>query len=331
MTLNFIMLTSVLGQAASNFIQNGAEEVIFRGAAALASIFAGFSLLHVLMHYFQGTTNSINFTTIIRPILMVILVANFQTLVLQPWQWCAGHVAALCETGAINQRGYFSNAAQTALNNCATKVIGKDNVEGDKGKSVVGRVIDGSLDLSAELEKFVNKLKVKGFCGLTGVTFSEDMENKDIPLALFILALFAWIANWLMYIVQIAFTIYSKLFLYILGIMGVISFTIGTLNAFKDSIKTWMASYLKVSLWLPLFHLCCSFIYGAAGSMMTSSVDISAASLPFIEMIATFFILKQVVFKIDTMSDMIVSGGSNAGAGIAGESVKSIRQTIRLR
>lgn len=316
------------------------NETLFRGAAALAAIFAGIALLRIYAQYIKSSAADLQIFDFLRPLVLLLLVANFNSFVLKPWQYMAGRLAALCDSGTQVSLANYTDASTKALEKSVvnTKAAqGKERWESAqdyRSDKKVGAKVDeffgklGALTSLEGMEYFVNKMKVKAYCGMTGVKFNEEtMSTKDIPLNLFFFGICAAIANLLMYILSISFQVYAKATLYILSYVGILSFTLGIFEPFKGSIAAWLGSYLKVSLWIPLFHLMCSYIYSVGSSFILNSASVDGMK-DFIVMLASFFVMLIMTFRIDTISDMIVSAGSNVGSGGAGAATTTMKSKV---
>ena len=143
------------------------------------------------------------------------------------------------------------------------------------------------------------------------------------------------------YLLMIAFTILSKIWLFLVGLGGGIAFTASVLSGGWSPLITWVKTYVSVSLWVLVGGICMSLVNGigvslfnnmiieptqnllnsmSGATMVYSSLVSSMLMLVFASIIMIFFLTAikiLLLVKVPVIINTWIPGGNAAGGGFS--------------
>lgn len=231
--------------------------VFGNAAVILAATMCAFSVLKVAYDYIQGTTAS-NYWSVLRPIVVLLLVCQFNTLVLKPFTGMVNIFTREVAAGAGTvDKTYWK---QMQDNNTTMIAAGKRTInddyqkdlkELDEDKSAIGKIL-------YKVKVWLKKV-LRHFLNCSTLTVGTVLSG-----ALLI------IAKVLLFVQQML----SALYLAIMAVIGPFVFALSIMPGFEGGIKSWIARYIQVSLWVPVGYL----IMGLNLSLGTCFANAAAAT-----------------------------------------------------
>lgn len=215
-------------------------------ASLLAAILCGVVMLKIAHDYMEG--QGITLWTLVRPLVILVLVCNFNSLVATP-------VHGLCN---IFTKSMSSKVEVTADEYCVTLGKGlKDSFDtGWRRTKNNFEQTARELDLANQTEdqtgwqRFWSKVKIVGGGVLSAYTNCvlsiNDMAN--LFAAELIMALLLFVMKFVIFMQQITCYVY----LILLMLLGPFSFALAILPAYQNNISSWLAKYIQTCFWIPV-------------------------------------------------------------------------------
>ena len=144
------------------------------------------------------------------------------------------------------------------------------------------------------------------------------------------------------YLLMIGFTIFAKIWLYLVGLGGGIAFTASVFSGGWSPLITWSKTYISVSLWVVVAGICMCLVNGIGASLFNDyiieqvsymiakgwdgtvegwtalSVNVVSTLLWGVVMIFLLVVLKIILLsKVPVIINTWIPGGNAAGAGFS--------------
>lgn len=219
-------------------------------ASLLAAILAACVLLKIAHDYMEG--QGVTLWTLIRPLVLLIVVCNFNTFVATP-------VHGLCNIFTKS----MSAKVETSYKDYV-QVIGNGVKESfDHGWQKTQQAVDETLE---KLNGETPNTEDKGFWGrawdktkmtIGGVFsgyFHVKMSIKNfvyLGFATFLVTVLTLIAKCVVFLQQVSCYVY----LILLMLLGPFSFALSILPSYGNSISSWLAKYIQTCFWIPMGQL----------------------------------------------------------------------------
>lgn len=223
-------------------------------AIIIAAMMCAFSVVKVAADYIQGTTAS-NAWEVMRPIVILVIVCGFNTFLLKPF------------SGMVN---IFTRDMASAC--------GK--VDADYWKAMENNSLKLSSlqkekinnDYEAELQDLKDDSSVIGlFFRKVGIWFKKVMMHflniSTMSIGTILGGALFIIAKILLFVQQML----SALYITILGLVGPVIFALSILPGFEGGIKSWIARYIQISLWIPIGYLVMAINLSISTSIVSSA------------------------------------------------------------
>ena len=302
--LNISHIIDVLEMIRSLMI-NDYLGVIMDAASVLAALLAGWAFIRISHDYVEG--QGVTFWMFVKPLLIVVLVCNFDMFVLKPV-----HVMTtlftdqLTESTAKAQTGFFQATAQVARKQFSSplnrvKATANDDVsntpELDQGRSEdeeEGGFWKGMKKIGAAIWAASTRISLSareiGFVSITNVLYG--------------------LLNLLMHIVYYVQICLCYIFLILYGLLGPFTFAFSILGPFSRGIADWIARYIQTAFWIPVGQII--FLVGNQIMLHTAEIingnvgalgSLSANAGPLAGVLSTFNIGSwfSIIFMLATM------------------------------
>ena len=297
-------------------------------ASLLAAILAACVLLKIAHDYMEG--QGVTLWTLVRPLVLLVLVCNFNTFVATP-------VHGLCNI--------FTKSMTTNVDisfDQYKSMLGKGMMESfNHGWQKTQQAVDQTLrDLEAETPVAEEKswvaraaTRVKDvlggvFCGLMNVKMS--IENfVYLGLATLLISFLILLAKIVIFSQQVSCYIYLML----LMLLGPFSFALAILPSFSNSIGSWLAKYIQTCLWIPMGQLVLFINYQLMLTFLNQADDAYGFGMQWIAVACSIVCIFNVLSVPKICNYVIDSTGANGAhsqpASIAARTVGwAVRKVI---
>lgn len=228
-------------------------------AIILAATLCAFTVLKLAYDYIQGNTQT-SYWSVLRPLVILILVCQFNTIILRPFTGIVNvftrEVAA--QAGNVDME-YWKNMQKNNLDIVASKKRGINN-EYDKELREIGE--DKSV-----VGKFFYKIKL-----WLKKVLMHTLNCSTMTIGAIIGGLLMLIAKILLFVQQML----SALYLTILSIIGPFIFALAILPGFEGGIKSWISRYIQIALWIPVGYVIMALNLALGTSFSKSAVAAGA-------------------------------------------------------
>ena len=239
-------LTEVLEACRSMIIDNNLQ-IFIKVASVLAALTAAWAYIKISHDYMEG--QGVTFWMFVKPLLIVILVCEFNTFVLHPIH-AVTHI--FTEDLTIRTRECTNNWA-TSMTKLAEKVNESDfnplllNLAEESGQT------DETPDSKSEdgfWSKAWSKIK-KWSTGLWAGLMRVSVSNaffRSVGFTTILYSVLLFIMN-IVYNCQVC-VCYILLIIY--GLLGPFVFAISTIEHFSRGIGDWISRYIQTAFWIPV-------------------------------------------------------------------------------
>ena len=230
-------------------------------AIILAATMCAFSVLKVAYDYIQGTTQT-NYWQVLRPLIVLLLVCQFNSIVLRPFTGIVNVFTREVAAGAGQvDASYWKQMQQ---NNISMIAAGKKTINDDYDRELSELKQDKTV-----LGKFFYKVKV-----WLKKVLKHFLNCSTMTLGTVIGGILMLIAKILLFVQQML----SALYLTIMAIIGPFVFALAILPGFEGGIKSWISRYIQLALWVPVGYLIMSLNL-SLGTTFASAAAASGATL----------------------------------------------------
>ena len=221
-----------------NTVIDGKLGAVMSIAAILAAMMAAAAVLKVASDYIQG--QSVGVWQLVRPLVLLALVCQFNTLVLRPLNSIVNiFTRDLTESVNISTQEYVSQWASNMAGVEAYALRASDDAQ------------------AAALEELANS-----DTGPIGKFFAKIWEGiKKFVKNFFSVTSFgvgALIGAVLFLIVKIllfAQQVLCALYITIAGLIGPLIFALAILSGYSTGIRSWIARYIQIAMWVPIGYI----------------------------------------------------------------------------
>ncbi len=310
-------------------------------AATIAGLIAGVSLLKMAHDYVAG--QGLTFWELVRPFVMLMLVANFNTFVASPLHRVAiigtngmSNLVESSEKNFYNQlgttlRSTFSNsaaAAGDAIGNAIGNMDGGnesgdswwDSVKGFLSKG--GKTVLSGLTTAATaamswvfdfFKLFIGAIlsPITGAACAVAIKAGVPINPSDIflyPLTsiLSLLAVFA------LELYTLGLYCQCYIFLTLLCLLGPFSFALSILPAYRQQASSWIARYINILLWVPISKIVIFVGYFILKEIAGLEAGMGAGE-SWVLLVCIFVVIKSLK-SIPTIASYIVESAGSGGA-----------------
>jgi len=207
-------------------------------SAILAAIMASFTLIKVSSEYIQG--HRLSLWKLIRPLVMLALVCQFNTLVLNPLNSLVNiFTRDLSESVNISTKEYLSQWSSNMMEveKYALKSAADAKTEAleELANSDMGPVGKFFAKIWEGIKKFVSNL----------LSLSTMTVGTIIGGILFLLVK----------ILLFAQQVLCSLYLTLMGLLGPVIFALSITSGFIQNVRNWFARYIQIAMWVPISYL----------------------------------------------------------------------------
>ncbi len=294
-------------------------------AAAVGGIFAAFVLLKMAHDYMEGQGLSLG--SVLRPFFILLCICNFNSFVITPLHYvCNVFTEGVSNMASITCEDYVTQLGKNAWT---------------RTKSLPNKVVHTYSEHKKEIEEeqhIKRNGKERSWIGKAWDKFSAVTVSAvlgiaegagsilDGAVALPIELIFGALLTVLLRFIVFGQQIYCYVYLILLSLLGPFAFAFGILNSFSSSIRSWIARYIQVALWIPVgqiimfisFQILCNFASIAAGFTFGTSL---------IELIALAVAIMNVLAVPKICAYVIDSTGTNEAHGTVNNAAKAAAAT----
>ena len=224
-------------ESVRDIILNEKVSAVIDIAGIIACIAASIAVIKVVLHYFEG--HNLNAWEIGKPIILMLMVCNFNTVVLKPVDAIVNIISRETikimdvDTGDYIVRWSESMNTMTILN------IVNNEMNYQK-----------ELEAIAENDSVIGKFFAKLWYGIKKFIL-HFFSVKSMTLAGLIAAILFTLVKVLLFAQQILCCLYLTLN----GIFGPFVMAISIIPGYEGGMKGWIARYLQVALWVPIGYI----------------------------------------------------------------------------
>lgn len=226
-------------------------------AIILAATICAISVLKMAYDYIQGTTQT-NYWQILRPFVVLLLVCQFNTIVLKPFTSIVNVFTREMAAGTDEVDAAYWN-----------KMLDNNLAMYNASKNTINDTYEQEMKELEEDSSFFGELLFKVRLWFKKVLM-HFLSISSMSIGSAIAAALMLIAKVLLFVQQMLSCIYLTL----MAIVGPFIFALAILPGFESGIKNWISRYIQISLWVPIGYL----IMGLNLSLATSFADSAAAS-----------------------------------------------------
>jgi len=225
-------------------------------ATVIAALLCGAVFLKISHDYLSG--RGITLWEIVRPLVLLVLCANFNTFVAGPLHaTCNLMTKSMSRTvnisgsqvtkklGAAIKKQFENSQAATVENVTSTVDLLKTTWQNTVGTQ---ETFGGKLKWG-----FVNAL-VAPFTVMTGIKREAVIACDFVGFSM-IIGLVESVLYWLMRLFMFGQQVYCYVYLSILTLLGPFAFALGVYPGFQHSVNNWIARYVQICFWIPVGQL----------------------------------------------------------------------------
>lgn len=309
-------------------------------AATLAAVFAGIVLLRLAHDYVSG--QGLTFWELVRPFVLFLLVARFNTFVADPLHRVVNIFSAGIERQADKGFGDYAGKVSTFLANSISQTkteMGRHLGGGSTSSASQADGVSGSSNSSGSSigQWFSDRArdvgnyaleKVKAFFDWIGrgvadfVTTISNMcgfglNSSDIEQHPFLMIL-GLLLTGAMKLVLFAQQCQCYVLLTILTLLGPFAFALSIFQPYRSSATSWIARYISISLWIPIGQIVMFVSYKLLD--MVAGMELSAGATEPLLTVCAIIVSIMCIRQVPTMTSYVVesagSGGAENGTGI---------------
>lgn len=207
-------------------------------SAILAAMMAAVALIKVSSDYIQG--HKMSLWKIIRPLVMLALVCQFNTLVLNPMNSIVNiFTRDLAEAVNISTKDYLSQWSSNMM-----------EVEKYALRSASDTQTEALEELANSDMGPIGKFFTKIWEGIRKFV-SDLLSLSSFGVGTLIGGILFLFVKVLLFAQQILCSLYLTL----LGLLGPFIFAISILNGFITGMRNWFARYIQIAMWIPIGYL----------------------------------------------------------------------------
>ena len=283
-------------------------------AAALACIFGAWSVLSTARDFIRGA--EIDLWDVLKPVAIVILVMNFNTLALKPVELVTKIAGRAAVTMTDTRDGAFVRKWSESLKQMA-----------------VANAVNAELDYEEELKEIASDRSAFGrFFSKTGLAMKKVVRQmlgvKSLTFAGMVGGILFMLAKALMFLQWMICYVYIVLN----SLLGSFSLAMSMLRPFSNSFHTWAARHIQIMLWVPMGLLVMAVALGitsVAGNVMVAremdlGMEWMMIGMQIVTIVSIASVPKLVGWPIDS------SGTNDAHGSLSHIGKAAIRKVAKL-
>lgn len=258
-------ITDALEQVRETIINDNLG-IFSKVAVVLAAMLAAWSYIKLSHDYMEG--QGVTFWQFTRPVLLVILVMNFNTFVLHPF-----HSITSVFTEDISLRTMDAQDSWTQSMGNLWKNVNEETGLGAAREKINKALEESGLqteEAEGWWEKGWNRIKrvaVSAFAAMAHVSVSlQQIEKASLSSLLYS------ILTPIMYFVYYCQVIMCYILLTIYSLLGPFIFSISILERYSRGIGDWIARYVQTAFWIPIGQI----VFLIAGKIMSNLTSLTS-------------------------------------------------------
>ena len=235
--MNTVLSTWSTLEAVRSSVLSGKLGAITSVAAVLAGIMAALALLKVTDDYING--HGVTGWDIVKPLVLLLVVCNFNSFVLTPVNSLVNIFTKSISSGVdVSNQQFITQWGH----NIAT--IGAQNM----------KQIDDDYESSiAELSQ--DKSPAGKFFAKLWLGIKKALMNLFSVSTLSIATIIGGLLFLLVKILLFAQQVLCYIYLTVIGLIGPIVFALAIISPYSSGIKSWIARYIQVAMWIPMGYI----------------------------------------------------------------------------
>lgn len=274
--LTFADLIEVLEEIRAFIIEDELDTFI-RIASVLAAFCAAWAYIKISHDYIEG--QGVTFWTFLKPLVIFLLVCNFNTFVLGPVHYLTTLFTEDLSAQSVKAQDGFCRSVGKAYSSVYQEglhaVVAEWNDHFDKeeaNKDAQGQAVDtGRIE---EEEPTVWQRLKRWFGGVMAVACKVSVSAKNLDNLSLTCVLFGFL-NIVMHFIYYCQICLCYVYLAIYGLLGPFTFAFSILNNYSRGISDWIARYVQTAFWIPVgqvLFLICSVMMENMGKIINSDV-----------------------------------------------------------
>lgn len=282
-------------------------------SAILAAMMAAISLIKLSSEYIQG--QGVTLWQLLRPLVMLVLVCQFNTLVLNPINSLVNiFTRDLSESVNVSTKEYISQWSSNMI-----------EVEKYALKSASDAQAEALEELANSDMGPIGKFFVKFWEGI-----KKFVSNLLSVSSMTVGAIIGGILFLLVKILLFAQQVLCALYLTIMGLLGPVIFAVSIMSGFISGIRNWIARYIQIGMWVPVGYMILYINLQIGNSFLKNISSIGGTDLST----EWFMIALQVVALVSVASVPKIAGwiiestGTNDAHGSMSQPMRTIARKL---
>lgn len=297
-------------------------------AATLAALFAGIILLRMAHDYVSG--QGITFWELVRPFVIVFLVANFNTMVASPLHRIVNigtmGLTRVAETESDKYYRVLGEVVKNTYTNAKPEdnPFSSDNAQNGEGKGKwfknlfkeMGSTIwDAISKLFKKIMDFIlsGAVAVAKKCGM-GIDNTDELAT-DYPFISLLCLLFTFYLRLVIFMEQCA--CYVNLAL--LTLLGPYAFALSIFQSWRSRASSWIGAYISTALWIPIQQIVLTISYYLLGRIGALELNFES-SAPWLTL-CCIWVSITMLHKVPSLAGNIIdaaASGMDSGPSATG-------------
>jgi len=296
-----------------NTVIEGKLGAIMSIAAILAAMMAAAVILKLSSDYIQG--QSIGIWQLVRPLALLVLVCQFNTLVLRPLNATVNiFTRDLTESVNVSTKEYVSQWSKNMAGVEAYALKSSEDIQAAALEELAGSD-------TGPIGKFFTKIweGIKKFV-------RDFFSLSSFGVGALIGAILFLIVKVLLFAQQVLCSLYIT----IAGLIGPIIFALAILTDYGQGIKHWIARYIQIAMWVPIGYMIMYINLQVGNVFLKNVADLGGTDLST----EWFMIALQIVALVSIASVpkisawVIESTGANDAHGSMSQPVRSVARKL---
>ena len=295
-------------------------------ATVVAALLCGAVFLKISHDYLSG--KGITLWDILRPLVLLLLCANFNTFV-------AGPLHATCNLMTASMSRSVDVSGRQVMGRIGASIRRQfDNSQMAQVQNFGQTVEQIKTDLQREPAQnsgFWDKIKTGAGNVVMAVTHAVTGIEKARLLSLdfigttAIVGILESVLYWIMRLVMFGQQVYCYIYLSILTLIGPFAFALGVYPGFSHSVTSWIGRYVQICFWIPIGQLVMYCNYWMLDTIASMGVDAMFGDKWL--MVAASLVCIMNVSAVPQIASFVVESAGDSGA--MGSANASIRETFQ--
>lgn len=282
-------------------------------ASGIAGIMAGLTVLKNYNGFVKG--DGIDFMLLFKPIMMLVLVCNFNLLVMRPFDSVINiFIRGITETASVTNEEYLSQW--------------KENIE----TMAVADIVSNIEAYNESMESFAGESRIIRFFkslweGLKRSVMSM-MNISSLKTGALIGGILYIIAKILLFMQQVICYIYQIF----IGMIGPLVFSTSVWPGFEAGVKRWFARYIQISCWIPAGFLIMLISLEVTGAFADASLAGSTGLSSTWFMIVLHLVALVMISAVPKLATYFIEsrGGNDAHGSVTQPARNIARKFIKI-